>query len=121
MADMTRERVDELRTLAEKATPGPWKARKFIDPQWSVTGTESKHQYIFISSQENDEANTAFVSASREAIPDLLATVEELVGALGSIQWKSCEKDNMEYSAKITCFQLDDFRSLLSRLEKSDG
>lgn len=41
---------------------------------------------------------------------------DEMVQALTAIKWKSCEKDNMEYAARITAFQLDDIRSVLSRV-----
>lgn len=38
---------------------------------------------------------------------------DDAVRLLQSIKWKSAEKDNMEFSAKITCYQMDDIRALL--------
>jgi hypothetical protein len=35
-------------------------------------------------------------------------------GALEGIKWKSADRDNMEFSATITCFQMDKIRALLS-------
>ena len=42
---------------------------------------------------------------------------DELVKILEGIKWKSCEKDNMEFAARITCFQMDDILALLSKLK----
>lgn len=38
---------------------------------------------------------------------------EELMEVLENIQWVSIDKDNMEFSAKITCFQMDKIRKLV--------
>ena len=41
--------------------------------------------------------------------------------ALGSIKWKSADRDNMEYSALITCWQMDAIRAALTpEKEKTD-
>ena len=35
------------------------------------------------------------------------------IGLIQAIQWKSVEKDNMEFESRITCYQLDAIRRLV--------
>jgi hypothetical protein len=41
----------------------------------------------------------------------------ELEEALAGIEWKSADRDNMEFTARITCFRMDKIRALLSKQE----
>ncbi len=41
------------------------------------------------------------------------ATIERLRAALKNIKWQSVDKDNMEFEARITCFQMDNIRAAL--------
>lgn len=43
-------------------------------------------------------------------------TPKELVDVLKSIKWKSADRDNMEFTATITCWQMDDLRAAIERL-----
>lgn len=43
-----------------------------------------------------------------------LSGVGELVEALAGIKWRSDDKDNMEFAARITCFQMDKIRAALA-------
>jgi hypothetical protein len=43
------------------------------------------------------------------------AEVERLRAALDGIMWVSADKDNMEFAARITCFQMDKIRAALKR------
>jgi hypothetical protein len=42
------------------------------------------------------------------------AEIERLRGTLGGIKWRSACKDNMEFSATITCWQMDAIRAALT-------
>lgn len=46
------------------------------------------------------------------------AREKKLLGLLEGIKWKSADKDNMEFTARITCFQRDDIRAALRGEEK---
>jgi hypothetical protein len=50
------------------------------------------------------EQDLAQERALREASE---ARVTALEKALASIQWKSADRDNMEFTARITCYQMD--------------
>lgn len=50
------------------------------------------------------------------------ADIQELAEILANIKWVSCEKDNMEFTAKITYFQMDAIRNALAKYkEAQDG
>lgn len=65
--------------------------------------------------------------AVREAAPDIAAQalrwhdeltaararIAALEEALRDIKWRSVDRDNMEFGAKITCFQMDAIRAAL--------
>ena len=44
---------------------------------------------------------------------NLRAENERLLAALENIKWQSADKDNMEFEARITCFQMDNIRAAL--------
>ncbi len=48
-----------------------------------------------------------------DASEELRRERDQLREVLESIKWTSCEKDNMEFAAKITCYQMDSIRELL--------
>jgi hypothetical protein len=46
---------------------------------------------------------------------DLFAASPELLEALENIRWVSSDKDNMEFTARITCFQLDAINAAINK------
>ncbi len=80
---MTPERLQELERLCEQATPGPWRQDSMIRV---VAGPDSDPTDIIDYEREfNGDAldagalsDLAFIAASREAIPELLAEVGRL-------------------------------------------
>jgi hypothetical protein len=44
---------------------------------------------------------------------NLRAENDRLTAALENIKWQSADKDNMEFEARITCFQMDNIRAAL--------
>lgn len=45
---------------------------------------------------------------------ELLAAVERMRAMLNGIKWRSIDRDNMEFSATITCWQMDAIRAALT-------
>lgn len=44
--------------------------------------------------------------------------IEELEAALNGIHWRSVDNDNMEFSATITCFKMDNITAALKTAAK---
>lgn len=51
----------------------------------------------------------------------LIAEAPALVEALEGIKWKSADKDNMEFAARITYVQMDKIRAVLKRVYGEKG
>jgi hypothetical protein len=49
-----------------------------------------------------------------DALERQAAEIERLRGTLGGIKWRDACKDNMEFSAMITCWQMDAIRAALT-------
>ena len=49
----------------------------------------------------------------------LAAKLLALLKALAGIHWKSADRDNMEFTARITCWQMDEIRALTTPKEPS--
>lgn len=90
---ITRERLNELRALAEKATDGPWRVihqkDEFNEAYW--IGPEEYFSIAEVRNGADDEeyggtetevANATFIAASRAAAPDLIETIEALARGL---------------------------------------
>ena len=108
---------ERLRAALEGVTPGPWRngadASHFDAPE--VTDDKTFSYYV------HNARDAIFIALSREAVPALLDTlerqaaeIERLRGALDGIKWRSACKDNMEFSATITCWQMDAIRAALT-------
>lgn len=74
--------IDQLRALADAATPGPWEGSG--GDIWSDT-------HGFLSRDELENADAAFIAAMRNALPALLDTVEVAEGIRGDMrqQWEA--------------------------------
>ena len=44
---------------------------------------------------------------------EMQAEIDRLREALKEPEWKSADKDNMEFEARITCWQMDNIRAAL--------
>jgi hypothetical protein len=49
----------------------------------------------------------------------LRARIRQFEEALASIKWRSIDRDNMEFSATITCFQMDRLNAAMK--DRADG
>ena len=62
------------------------------------------------------------VAAMVREYPALRARVAQLEAALISMtkgaNWKSADKDNMEFEGRVTCYQLDQARAALKGVEE---
>lgn len=110
-----KQYLDSLKALEARATPGPWLDR--ITPAWNAYDPESyyavgpTHGQTPRHREHIDKANAdaAFIAASRNALPLLIAALEEAVGALEEI-------DKRFYSDGC-----DDARIALSRVNALVG
>jgi hypothetical protein len=50
-----------------------------------------------------------------DLIEFLSLRMREMREALAGIKWKSADRDNMEFTARITCFQMDKIRAAFSQ------
>jgi len=50
-----------------------------------------------------------------ERANELMEKLEAAEATIAAIQWKSICKDNMEYQATITCFQMGELQAILNR------
>lgn len=71
-----------IRALCEKATPGPWRqgnVEKHHVFANTPAGDWMGHEYVLLRMNVHfpHEHNAAFIAAAREAVPQLLALVEE--------------------------------------------
>lgn len=82
---MTPERIEELKKLCAKATPGPWTSDSTRLLDGSVAHTCPEHSGYCISSAEYRIAHGFFgadeaelCAASRSAVPELITEIEKL-------------------------------------------
>ena len=47
--------------------------------------------------------------------PQLAGAAAELLAALAGIKWKSADRDNMEFAARITYAQMDAIRAAVAK------
>lgn len=81
---MTPEELAELKSLCEKATPGPWAVGMYDKP----------FTYFFMVDRtrldgcplDEDTANADFISAARTAIPKLIAEIARLNAEIAGLR-----------------------------------
>jgi hypothetical protein len=74
--ELTKSDLAELKALCEAATPGPWKDQKqdiYKKEEDNGLIIDLDDDYIYMSQAKN----AAFIARSREALPALLADLEE--------------------------------------------
>ena len=85
---MTFPLIERVRRLAEKATRGPWQAKRHNDYTGKVS-VESEQHYIADCvdqvSRDQDEMNAAFIAAMRTDAPALADVAEQALKALARI------------------------------------
>lgn len=93
----TQEVIDQIRELEKQATLGPWTARAG-GLYTSTEGWGIARPYL--SDRGNEMEDLAFIAASRQAVPVLLAEIDKLRGILCEISepdsWEA-EDDRMKY------------------------
>lgn len=84
---MTAPTDEELRKLAEAATPGEWKARAAYGPLNRVRASDGMLLAELSNSDwpgENAEANTRFIAAANPAV--ILGLLDQLEAARGALK-----------------------------------
>lgn len=97
MTGMTPERLAEIRTRAEAATPGPWEAEDYStdpgDEGSCITagepGTMRQRAVAYAidypwTTPESCAADATFIAAARTVVPELVTEVERLQARVGS-------------------------------------
>jgi len=75
--------LSELEKLEREATPGPWKRDKDYDVVTVARNEQGKHRLVAGSySCFPDVADSAFIAASRNALPELIAALRMAHAAL---------------------------------------
>jgi hypothetical protein len=90
---VTPRRISELRALFEKATPAPWKQDKHCSI-WAGPSTIDDPGYFVASAAygidreeaDNRKNDSAFIAASRIALPEALDEIERLRAALEAVE-----------------------------------
>jgi len=97
---ISEEELKELSALADKATPGPWKALKpvYCDDRLCVEHFyEDTGNWLGLGEDDGtlDEDDARFIAATREAVPKLIAEIRRLqadrTGMFIDIPEKCCE------------------------------
>jgi hypothetical protein len=61
------------------------------------------------------ETRVELARRTNEHAVKVQAENERLKAALENIKWQSADKDNMEFEARITCFQMDAIHDVLNK------
>jgi hypothetical protein len=80
-APWTKERIAELRSLCDEATPGPWEVERRAElRRWTVRSepTEETVAEIVHWSDMADRADAALIAAARTSLPEALDEIERL-------------------------------------------
>jgi hypothetical protein len=99
---MEREKIEKLRELLAKATPGPWSTKQvnskgynatFKRPFWEMGGGPNKAGVGFIFG--DTDANAALIVAAVNALPQLLSELDAPTAASNQVQCASCYETTM--------------------------
>jgi hypothetical protein len=85
VAELTPETLAELRRLHETATPGPWYHDENEDFVYTRDEFGDADGEIRCDT-DCDEADAAFIAATRNALPDLLDEIERLRAENGRLR-----------------------------------
>lgn len=108
---MNSEKLAELKGLAEKATPGPWKLLRpsvGIDSNWHVTDegdTCVMHCYGFAHAVDSvSQANAAYISAANPTVVlALLTKIKELESQKTALVevWESSKREKLQEQKRL--------------------
>jgi hypothetical protein len=88
-ARTTKARRDELRRIADAATPGPWTAEHMRENDYAaqvVAGSDGPIADLEHAYDEQDMTDATFIAEARTAVPALLDEVDRLEAALRKIE-----------------------------------
>lgn len=92
---ITDEQLDEWGRLAEAATPGPWEAGPWWEYELAVFAAQARAPLAAVLSvprpRATNDANTALICASRDAVPALIAEVRRLRGITHAQSEQVCD------------------------------
>jgi hypothetical protein len=80
---MTREELQAIRELVNKATPGPWKVDWNRYMGWN--GPVEERVIVGVAQDVYEESDAEFIAWCREGVPKLLDEVERLRDALSEL------------------------------------
>lgn len=95
---MTPERIEELRSLCNAATPGPW-----VQQGSNVIAPETGEDVAYYCAMRDAE----FIAAARTALPEALAEIERLRAAMQALiegeQYRIFTQDEFYCVHGISC------------------
>jgi hypothetical protein len=83
---VTDERLAEIEARCNDATPGPWSAVRDHNGHWRVVWPHSQNGSVARDGKVFDDYDAAFIAAARDDVPDLLAEVRRLRGAMDEVR-----------------------------------
>ena len=102
---MTDDELDRLQALADKVTTGPWGTIPPGGPNGPFWGICNRLGMIVAMRLTDREADAAFIAASRDVIPALIAEVRRLSEALGRIllacEAFKCPREAADYARRV--------------------
>ena len=111
-------------------TPTPWGISYGFEPHdmertpaHYVAGPDPKSVGIKLATPWIEGAwdDDGEARANAALIVKAVNAYEPMREALAGIKWKSADRDNMEFSATITCWQMDRIRAALALANPGDG
>jgi hypothetical protein len=104
-------------------TPGPWRRATKGNMGNAIEADSGKRSYdgdtgfrvVAMFQACTDKRLASEEDANMEANGALIIAAPDLYEALASIKWRSDDKDNMEYAARITYSQMDAIRAALGK------
>lgn len=106
---MNQKQLEEIKGRIEKATPGPWKAKKNCAGSFVVHGEGTDESYFaWLCSRGETSADFDFIAHARQDMPALIAEVEQLqtaqlkaFNAGYDVQQKHIDETVRQYGAEI--------------------
>ena len=127
-AIVNKDEREKLAKLAEAATPGPWTAVRRDDLpdgiHYDVDGPEDPYRVCTCDEHDprarSPRADAAFIAAAREAVPALLAALDE---AEADLRQEAEEADHAVFVLRAECDRLRDaLRALVEAVDAlNDG
>ena len=87
--------------------------------QETIAALRAENERLKKSAAISEQFQRDFERSASEA-SRLRFQLEEAVGALESLKWKSVDKDNMEFACRITYSQMDKIKAALANVGRGN-